>query len=153
MVEEQIKMDIAVTMATLLTYLRVLLIPLVLVGIVMFLDFLSGFVAVVISKEQTYKLGIVGIAKKTGQCAIIVVGVIIDITVQYITLRMDIDIGEFHYVALFVCIWLILNECISILDNVGRVGVKHPTFIKKLLIRMRGTVEQKGNELSNKHDD
>lgn len=46
-----------------------------------------------------------------------------------------------------VTAWFILNECLSITENAGRMGVKVPAFLTKVIAVLKGTVEEKGNIL------
>lgn len=36
-----------------------------------------------------------------------------------------------------VCIWFILNEALFILENINRMGVKIPTFLRKAILICR----------------
>ena len=44
-------------------------------------------------------------------------------------------------------IWLILNECISILENISEIGVPLPSFLVALIQKLKKTTENKGEEL------
>jgi phage-related holin len=46
-----------------------------------------------------------------------------------------------------VTIWLILNECISILENISEIGVPIPAFLVTLIQKLKKTTETKGEEL------
>ena len=43
-----------------------------------------------------------------------------------------------------VIVWLILNECISILENIDKIGVPVPDFLMSLVKRLKSNTEQKG---------
>ena len=43
--------------------------------------------------------------------------------------------------------WLVLNECISILENISQLGVPLPSFLAALLQKLKSTAEGKGEEL------
>ena len=43
---------------------------------------------------------------------------------------------------ILVTVWFILNEILSILENVGRMGVAIPAFFKKVLATMRDDIEK-----------
>ena len=145
MSENMIKMSAAVTLAAILSYFIELLVPLILVVIIMLFDYISGIVAASVTGEWSSRIGILGIIKKVGQCAIIAVGVIVDLTIKYAAIKIGLDIGNFHYFALLICIWLIANECISILENIARAGLKHPQFLDIILSKMKNATEQKKN--------
>ena len=42
-----------------------------------------------------------------------------------------------------VIVWLILNECISILENIDKIGVPVPDFLMSLVKRLKSNTEQK----------
>ena len=46
-----------------------------------------------------------------------------------------------------VTIWLLLNECISILENISEIGVPLPPFLVSLIQKLKKTTEVKGEEL------
>lgn len=47
------------------------------------------------------------------------------------------------FFGLLVTIWFITNESISILENVGRMGVELPSFLKRILVELKKDVENK----------
>ena len=48
---------------------------------------------------------------------------------------------------LLVTVWLIFNECISILENVAQIGAPLPPFLVKLIGKLKKTTEDKGEDL------
>ena len=40
--------------------------------------------------------------------------------------------------------WLIINECISIIENVARMGVDIPPFLETITKRLKNVTEAKG---------
>ncbi len=55
---------------------------------------------------------------------------------------VGIDIGFSYYFGVIVTIWLIINECISILENLSVLGVPLPSFLVKIVHRLKITVEE-----------
>ena len=53
----------------------------------------------------------------------------------------------FFFFGLLVTIWLVLNECISILENISQIGVPLPSFLVALIEKLKSTTENKGEEL------
>ena len=47
-----------------------------------------------------------------------------------------------------VMIWLIINELISILENVAAIGGPTPPFVTKLLSKLKNTVEDKAGTVA-----
>lgn len=83
-------------------------------------DYISGVIAAAVEKNLSSEVGAKGIAKKIFMLLIVAVANIIDINV----------IGEGHTLKTVTMIFYICNECISLLENAGRIGVPVP---KKLL--------------------
>ena len=46
---------------------------------------------------------------------------------------------------ILVTVWLIINELISVLENLSRMGVPIPNFLKKIIDRLKNTVDEKGD--------
>ena len=51
-----------------------------------------------------------------------------------------------------VTAWFILNECLSITENAGRMGVAVPVFLTKIIAVLKGTVEDKADILKDKEE-
>lgn len=83
-------------------------------------DYISGVIAAAVEKKLSSEVGAKGIAKKIFMLLIVAVANIIDINV----------VGEEHTLKTVTMIFYICNECISLLENAGRIGVPVP---KKLL--------------------
>lgn len=84
------------------------------------LDYISGVLAAVVEKKLSSEVGAKGIAKKIFMLLIVAVANIVDINV----------IGEGHVLKSVTVVFYIANECISLIENGGRLGVPVP---KKLL--------------------
>lgn len=102
----------------------------------MALDYISGILAAVVCGELSSRIGIRGIMKKLGGCVVIAVAVIVD---EILTKAAYFGIGENFsgMLASVVVLWLILNELISILENLGRANVPLPPFLKKAIAQLR----------------
>ena len=84
------------------------------------LDYISGVIAAAVEKKLSSAVGAKGIAKKIFMLLIVAVANIVDINV----------IGEGHVLRTVTTVFYICNECISLIENAGRIGVPVP---KKLL--------------------
>lgn len=93
------------------------------------LDYISGVIAAAVEKKLSSSVGAKGIAKKLFMLLIVAVANIVDINV----------IGEGHVLRTVTIAFYIANECISLIENAGRIGVPVP---KKLL----DVLEQLKNE-------
>ena len=90
-----------------------------LIGLIV-MDYISGVIAAVVEKKLSSEVGAKGIAKKIFMLLIVAVANIVDINV----------IGEGHVLKSVTVIFYLANECISLIENAGRLGVPVP---KKLL--------------------
>ncbi len=84
------------------------------------LDYISGVLAAIVEKKLSSEVGAKGIAKKMFMLLIVAVANIVDINV----------IGEGHVLKSVTVVFYIANECISLIENAGRLGVPVP---KKLI--------------------
>ena len=84
------------------------------------LDYISGVIAAAVEKRLSSEVGAKGIAKKIFMLLIVALANIVDINV----------IGDGHVLKTVTVVFYICNECISLIENAGRIGVAVP---KKLL--------------------
>lgn len=72
---------------------------------------------------------------------LIYIGWVLDWLVTYTSETLGIS-SPFHFlVAFMVAIWLICNEIISILENIGDIGVDLPPFLMKLVRWVKASAE------------
>lgn len=84
------------------------------------MDYISGVLAAAVEKRLSSEAGAKGIARKIFMLLIVAVANIVDINV----------IGDGHILKSVTVMFYIANECISLIENAGRLGVPVP---KKLL--------------------
>ena len=135
---------VAVILAAGAAYLRQLLAPLIILGVVMLLDYISGMARAWITKQMSSRIGVIGIVKKVGYLFAVGVAIVVDFIIQYAAANAGLDFGGVYIFGLLVTIWMILNECISILENLSEIGVPLPGFLMLLIKRLKKTAETKG---------
>ena len=141
---DKLKLLISAAVAGLLAYTRVILIPLSLLIVMMTVDYISGISAAYIKGELSSRVGLKGIVKKIGYIGVVIVAAVMD-WVLYSGLRgVGIGIEMSYYLGLIVTIWLIINECISVLENLGEIGVPLPPFLMKAINKLKKHLEDKG---------
>lgn len=91
------------------------------------LDYISGVAAAVIEKKVSSELGAKGIAKKIFMFFIVAVANIVDVNV----------IGEGHVLKTVTVIFYLANECISLIENAGRLGVPVPNKLLDVLEQLK----------------
>lgn len=91
------------------------------------LDYISGVIAAVIEKKLSSEIGAKGIAKKVFMLLIVAVANIVDINV----------IGEGNTLRTVTVLFYIANECISLIENAGRLGVPVPKKLMDVLAQLK----------------
>jgi toxin secretion/phage lysis holin len=145
---EKIKIAIIGFFAVMTSWLGTLAIPVYILVACNVIDYVTGITAACVRKEQvsSYK-GILGIAKKVFMYLLVLVGVFVDFMLQYMFKNLNIPISLPFVVGCIVACWLVLNEMLSILENLNEIGVPMPPFLMPLVERIRGTVEKKGEDI------
>lgn len=128
-------------------YFQELALPVVILFLVMIVDYISGMARSWARGELCSRVGILGIVKKVAYLLAVVVAIVADWVVQTAAGQLGVDFGGFFYFGLLVTIWLILNECISILENISEIGVPLPAFLVALIQKLKKTTEARGEDL------
>ena len=91
------------------------------------LDYISGVAAAAVEKRVSSAVGARGIAKKLLMLLIVALANIVDINV----------IGDGHVLKTVTVVFYICNECISLIENAGRIGVPVPKKLLDVLEQLR----------------
>ena len=140
------KFLIAAVAAALSAYLKLLFAPLMVLLAVMLLDYISGISAAWVTHQLSSRVGIIGIVKKVSYLLIVAVGMALDYLISIIGGQFGVQMDGVYFVGLLVIVWLIINECISILENADEMGLPVPGFIGKLLQRLKRHTEEVSGE-------
>ena len=120
---------------------------LVLVG-VMILDYITGMVKAGIAGTLNSTRGWQGLLKKLMYAVTVAVAMVADYLLYIGGKEIGIDMHESAYFGTLVSIWLTLNECISILENLSEIGVPMPGFLGRILQRVQDKVDETGNDMA-----
>jgi len=135
------------------SFLGILFIPVLLMVLCNFLDYITGiFAAPKRGKKINSSIGWHGIVKKVCMWLLVVVGVIIDELISYAINTIGWDIPFTFVVACIVCIWIICNELLSILENLKDIGVPLPAFLAKIVVYIKSKAEQKADIMPKEGD-
>jgi len=134
----------AAAVAAVGVYFRQLTFPVLLLILAMALDYISGMTRAWMQRELSSKVGVIGVVKKLCYMLGVAVAVMVDFVIQIATEQTSLDLSGCYFCALLVIVWLILNECISILENIDQIGVPVPDFLMSLVKRLKSNTEQKG---------
>lgn len=132
--------------AALAVYLGAISVPVVVLLIMMVVDYLTGMTAAWMHNELSSKIGAKGILKKVGYMALIVVAAGVDYLIWAGVAAVQVDIGYKMWFGLLVAVWLIINEMISILENLSRMDVPLPDFLVKAIEKAKNSIDTKEDE-------
>lgn len=144
--------------SALASLLGTLTVPVLLMVACNVIDYITGLAAAPKrGKKINSEVGLLGIVKKICMWLLVVVGVIIDQLLLYTgeTIGISIKLPFNFLVACVVCIWIVCNELISILENISDIGVPLPAFLKKIVTYIKHQAEQRaelGSEEGEKDD-
>ena len=137
----------AAILSGLTAYFHIIAVPVALLFVVMLLDYMSGVATAYTKGEWSSKVGLRGIVKKVCYIGVVIVAAVFD-WIIYSGLAL-VGVGFDHnsyYFGLIVAIWLIINECISILENLGEIGVPMPSFLLKGIKKLQKQIAKEDNE-------
>ena len=146
MKENIAKGALTVILAGAAVYFRQLLGPLIVMTIVRIADYITGMAAAWVSGTLSSRAGVIGIVKKVGYLFVVGVAVVVDYVIVFGAENAGTDLGNFHIFGLLVTVWLILNECISILENLSEIGVPLPGFLLAVVKKLKKSTEKIGDD-------
>lgn len=133
------------------TKLQLFIPILILLGILMIIDYISGMLA---AKREALdhpnnkrygwssKKSIIGIYKKVGYVFTIFTTSGIDYMLYRYAQELGLSYQNYTNFGLLVTIWFVINEILSILENVGRMGTKLPMFLRKILSELQKSIDE-----------
>jgi len=120
--------------------------------IVLIIDYLTGMLSAFQSNVLNSKTGLWGIVKKLLYGVAVAVGMIVDWTIINVAEVVNINMRMTTFFGLLVAIWLIINELISILENLMKLDVPLPSFLIKVVSSFKMVVENSGDSLADTID-
>ena len=146
MQNKELQIFISTALAGLLYYLGIVSIPIIMLICAMVIDYVTGMLAASYNSELSSKKGIKGIVKKVGYLALVLASMIIDWLISQGLQQINVGITYSVFFAVLVAVWLIINELISVLENLSRMGVPIPNFLKKIINKLKMTVDKGDGE-------
>ena len=139
------KLGLSLAAAGVSAYFQAIALPVMMLVAVMLGDYVSGMTKAWMKSEISSRVGLMGIIKKLCYLMLVAVAVVVD-WVIFGTMRaigLEFDLSIF---GLTVTVWLIINEIISILENLSGIGVPLPEFFRKAVGKLRVNVEKMESE-------
>lgn len=134
---------IAIAVGGLSAYMRMMFVPLVILFAVIIIDYMSGMLKAWGNDELSSKVGLKGIIKKLCYLMLVCVAGVVDWLLWSGLRQVGITLDFGFCFGLIVTIWLIVNELISILENLEALHVPMPSFLRSLVGHLKNTVEAK----------
>lgn len=129
------------------SWLGVLAIPVYVLVACNVMDYITGLAAAHRRGQQVSSyVGITGIAKKVCMWLLIGVGAVVDWLLMYAGQNLGITLNLPMLVASLVAVWLIVNEIISILENIGDIGVPLPEWLMNIVKGLKSKIENTEEE-------
>lgn len=142
--ERPLQAVFSAALAALISYLGVIAIPVTVLMAAMIIDYVTGMAAAWHKKKLSSKKGLSGIIKKISYLALVCVGMGVDWVIYYGIKSVGVDMGYTFFFGVLVAVWLIINELISILENLESIGVPMPVFLIKIVKRLKIAAETVG---------
>lgn len=107
------------------------------------LDYITGVAAASYLRELSSRAGLRGIVKKAGSCIVIAVALLADEVVAQSGVQLGTGVRMYGAIAGIVTVWLILNELISILENLAKMNVPLPGFLLAAIKLLKKQTEER----------
>ena len=146
MKKEAIKTFLSAAFAASAIYLKSLALPFAVLIFAMCADYATGMVRAYITGALSSRTGIKGIIKKLCYMFAVVCGIIIDYVLVSAAEKVGTPVGEICFFGTLVTVWLILNEVVSILENLSDIGVPLPKFLKAVAQKLKTNAEESGKK-------
>lgn len=142
--------------AWLFSKIGVLMYVIIVLAGAMAIDYITGMLA---SKSEAIdhpnnskygwnsRKGAKGIIKKVGYLCVIAVAMMVDYIILRVTAEIGIMIELKAFFGILVTVWYLLNEALSIIENVGRMGAPIPDWLRQYIAVLKNKIEQQGEQL------
>lgn len=135
----------------------------IVLAILMFTDYITGVLASYVEQQidsskslgkVNLKRGITGVFKKAGYLILVGLAILLDYIIYYLGFSAaGIELGFKGVFTLIVTCWLIGTEAISLIENLGRIGVPIPNFLKMAFVKLKDTVEKVGENQGSENNE
>lgn len=110
-------------------------------------DYGTGMLSAKYLGKWNSRTGIWGIVKKLLYAVVVAIAMICDWCILKVAEQLGISIPIGTFFGLLTALWLILNEIISIMENLAKMETKLPPFLSKFVIKFSKLLEQQGENL------
>lgn len=147
-----VKAATGITVTALSAYFDRLLLPVVMLTAAMAVDYATGMARAFVTAALSSRTGIRGIVKKVCYLAAVAVGMGADFVLAVANGGQSGDAFPCP-IACMVAVWLIVNELISILENLRGLGVPLPAFLVKVVKHLKSQSDRDNEDKVENEDD
>lgn len=151
--KESFRILLAGVLGALAAYFNVLLVPLAVLAAVMLTDYVTGMLRAAKTGKLSSRTGVAGILKKAGYIALVAVGVTVDYLLSHALSTVGIHLKINYCFGVMLTVWLIINELISILENLGALHIPLPQFLTQTIQALKDRVENRAQKGRHFKDD
>ena len=151
--KESFRILLAGVLGALAAYFNVLLVPLAVLAAVMLTDYVTGMLRAAKTGKLSSRTGVAGILKKAGYIALVAVGVTVDYLLSHALSTVGIHLEINYCFGVMLTVWLIINELISILENLGALHIPLPQFLTQTIQALKDRVENRAKKGRHFKDD
>lgn len=143
MEDKSLKAIFSAAAAAFSIYFNMLAVPVAVLIAAMAADYLTGLYSAYINRCLSSKTGLKGIIKKLGYLMLIAAAMFADYLIhagfQYVNIKMDCS----FWAGILVTFWLIVNELISIIENLIKTDIPVPKFLSTLIAQLKDRIEKR----------
>lgn len=107
----------------------------------MFMDYLTGIISAYINQQLESTKGLKGILKKVSFMMLVILGFCADIMVTFLVQKVGVQLSTNGMFGIATICWLISNESLSVIENLGEIGVPIPSFLKNAFVKIKDVTE------------
>ena len=111
-------------------------------------DYITGMLAAKKEGAISSKTGMWGIVKKLLYYIEVTIAILIDWTIINVAKSIGVEVPITTFFGLLVAIWIMINELVSILENLTRLETPMPSFLVRIVSNLKIAVEKSGDKLA-----
>lgn len=111
----------------------------------MIMDYLTGLAAAYVRKDIQSNVGLIGLLKKFGFMCLVTLAFLLDYLIANFLLTLNIHLPVQGTFGVATTIVLVGNEGVSIIENLGAIGVPIPRFLRNAFQKLKDK-ENKGGD-------
>lgn len=138
-----LKLSLSAAVAAIGGAMGTVMLPFCVLCVLMCADYCTGLVKGWQKGTLSSRTGATGFLKKLCYCIEVVAAAGVDYIIAYCGGLLGKSIVYRPVFVLLVIVWLCLNECISILENLTEIGVPLPDFLMAIAKRLMNGVEKR----------